>query len=630
MVFVLSIVGMLIAKGTLAADHPRDSFLPADDAVPTDDTGKNVPGELHFTAQKARFHVASYRLNLNHFTASVAWPDGTLRLAGEAADCNGVRCHLRQITLIPCPHDLSGISVVAETMRVQRDEMVLSSPRIRFGDTNVFGLPWLKLVSNRHSGLLAPDVGWSTVSGLRVGSGVYMPISRERNLTARAAARFPTGMDSSLTVAGNRGWGELSQLRYDSRNMVAVQSRGTAYPGAAVVAVDSHMVSDREIIDQLLSDPRQRAVNGTNSLFRLGVINDIGGVENQLRYSQPFVDDGRMVHVGQLHLGADLYPTDLPGIYVEPSFSATLDRFVFDWDDAITDQTRLSLAPAFKVPLTILYTLVTVELGALAERRQVDETGRGNSRLLPSMLVTASLPLMKSGHRTVHMMTPAIAFRMAPYQYGVRPPVILDAADARTTGYQMDLSLENRFGADLGSPDFTLVPLLQWRRVDDGGENEASIWYISLFGAIEKKWASVLMDASANVRTRKLNTAKLTVDVGRDDAMGFAAAYFYGARGARPEVAIGAAPIDLWPLKSDHMERAYSVLMPQMHLSFSQRIQLRVDTQFNLYPGIALSALIYELEFATSCRCLVASLRAAHRPDRYAPDVMLHVTWNPR
>ncbi len=630
MVIVLSLTGMLIAKGALAADHPGYSFLPADYAVPMDGAGKNIPGELHFTAQNARFHAAPYRLTLNHFRVSVTWPDGMLRLSGEAANCNGVRCHLRQIALIPCPHDLSGISVVAETMRVQSDEMVLSSPRIRIGDTNVFGLPGLKLVSNRRSGLLAPDVGWSTVSGLRVGSGVYMPLAGERRLTARAAARLPTGMDSSLTVAGRRGWGELSQLRYHSRNMVAVQSRGTAYPGGAVVAVDSHMVSDRKMIDLLLFDPRQRAVNGTNSRFRLGVTNDIGAFENQLRYSQPFVDDGRMMHVGQLHLGADLYPTNLSRVYVEPSFSATLDRFVFDWEDAITDQTRLSLAPALKVPLTILYTLVTVELGALAERRQVDETGRGSSRLLPSMLVTASLPLMKSGRRTVHVMTPGIAFRMAPFQYGVRPSVILDAVDARTTGFQMDLSLENRFGVHLGSPDFTLLPLLQWRRVDDGSENEESSWYISLFGAVEKKWVSVLMGASSNVRTRKLNTAKLTVDVGREDALGFAAACFYGARGARPEVAIGAAPINLWLLKSDYVERAYSVLMPQLHFAFSERIQLRVDAQFSLYPGIALSALIYELEFATSCRCLVASLRAAHRPNRYAPDVMLHVTWNPR
>ena len=621
---------MMIAKEALAADHPENSFLPADDAVPMDDTGERIPEELHLTAQKARFQVGPFRLTLNHFWASVTWPDGTLRLTGEAADCYADRCHLRRAALIPCSHDLSDISVVAEEMRVQSDEMMLSSPRIRIGNTNVFGLPGLKLVSNRRPGLLPPDVGWSTVSGLRVGSGVYVPLAMERSLTARAAARLPTGMDSSLTVAGSHGWGELNQLRYHSQNMVAFQSRGTAYPSGAVVAVDTHMVSDREMIDQLLFDPRERAVNGTNSRFRLGVTNGIGALENQLRYSQPFADDGRMMHVGQLHLGADLYPTDLNWAYVEPSFSATLDRFVFDWDDAITDQTRLSLAPALKVPLTILYTSVTIELGALAERRQVDATGRGSTRLLPSMLVTASLPLMKSGRRTVHMVTPAVSFRMAPYQYGAQPPVILDAVDARTTGYQLNLSLENRFGAHLGSPDFTLLPSLQWRRIEDDGENEESIWYVSLFGAVEKKWVSVLMDASSNVQTRKLNTAKLTVDVGRDDALGFAAAFFYGARGAMPEVAIGAGPINLWPLKSDYLERAYTVLVPQLHLAFSERIHLRIDTQFNLYPGITLSALMYELEIATSCRCLVASLSAAHRPDRYAPDVMLHVSWNPR
>ncbi|MBN2716584.1 MAG: hypothetical protein JXX14_12075, partial [Deltaproteobacteria bacterium] len=330
---------------------------------------------------------------------------------------------------------------------------------------------------------------------------------------------------------------------------------------------------------------------------------------------------------GQVHLGAAVYPL-LPALpRLQPVLQLAIDRFIWDDNAPFVTESRFQAIPMLTVPLQNKLFWSDIRLGALLQRRQFDQSGSGQSRMLPGVMMRAGVPLIKNGRRRQHLMQPTVSFKIAALQRGHAPLAPVDIGDIASAGTHLALAIDNLIGKKVYQPDFTFTPAIHWLSFQSGSLSHTPLYHLDV--TYRRNWFRTGAAAAMNSQTQRVSSARLTLAIDDNTFAGYSAALFYSARNANSDATFFPGITWIWPIVMPRFTETNTLLNQQLRLQLTERIRLMIDAQFELNPGIRLSALYYELEAATPCRCIVASITAAHRPGYTFPDAMLNLSWRP-
>ena len=593
----------------------------------TGNTAENNVGMGRFFAESAKLRLRPPDVTLYQFDAVCPVSEGAVQLRGAFAQCNPHECVFNDTALYPCPHDASAISIWAKRIQLSGEVIRLQSPRLKINNVSVLGLPGLKLVPESRAGFLPPVLGWSPAYGLRLGPRVHFPLSSNRYMKAHAAWRTRNGMESSVGISGPNGTAALDYLHQPSRNMLQLKMDEQFSTRVARVALKTHLATNRAVIRELSFFPNERAIRRADSFFRIGVDHRAYSVEQQLNYTQWFPDEIDVSHGGQVHVGAAFFPLLSATHYFQPLVSATLDRYVWSTNLGLENRTRFQLLPVLTIPVRAAIFSGDIRLGALAQRFQTDSTAAGNSRLLPALMVDGGVPLVKKGGRVSHFLRPSATLRFAAFQMGDIPETPMDFYDAASEGAHLKLAIENTLASRYAPYEFSLEPSFHLRSMLSA--NPPAKAFYGIWAELKRDWLGMTGKVSWQSKNNKFNDATIAVNVNDTGAVGFDTAFFYIAENGYAGEALFPASTEIWPLKFPGNVDDFMLVRHQVRLTLASWIRFLVDAQFELNPGIALSAITYRLEVSTRCRCLTASLVAAHRPERPVPDALLNISWHP-
>ncbi|MBN2530936.1 MAG: LPS assembly protein LptD [Deltaproteobacteria bacterium] len=584
--------------------------------------------DLRVHASFARILLWPFTLTILNFNGQFQISPGVVELSATRAKCRRNHCTLFRPRLFPCPRDARFLSFRARRIHLENNTIRLQSPRIYIGKIPVFGLPHLKLVPPSRPGFLLPVMGWSPEFGVRLGPRLYFPISNRQHFIAHTAIRGTRGLDNSLSGTGRHGYMLLNHLYQSSQNMFQVKSRGYFAPQKGGLATDVHIASNKQIIDQLAFFPGDRAINHTESRFRFGVENPEAAFESQLIYFQHLPGDTQIRHTGQLHIGTHWYPLPNGFNHIQPRLALSIDRALADTQTPTQNRTRFQAMPVVMLPFQIFHLHTELQLGALAQQYQIDATSTGHSRLLPGASLSAGLPLVKKKGHVSHLLHPIVVMQLAPVESGNAPRFPSDQFDAATSGAHFMFTVLNTLGHQLSHPWLQLHPTIHLRKMmvkKAEWEPLASIRVQS-----EYRWFSAQANALWHIQPFKLNQGLFALSVASSQSSSFTSALYFRDTSTASFLSHVPLTTDIWPVALPHSTQTHTILSHQLRLILTHQIQLHISPQFELWPGISLSALSYSIEFASSCRCLTASITAAHRPQHIAPDTMLNITWHPR
>jgi len=566
-------------------------------------------------------------------------PSPPFTVEGERLECDGGRCTLIDGTGTACPHSPAGYRLAARRITLHPSgDVDLSSPTLILGGAKVAWLPWLRLRPPTKPGFLAPRLGYSRRAGFIAGPAGHLPLGDGVHLDGYVAGRTSQGLEDETRLLAPG-----LDLRVE-HVLDAPDNRGRARLGLlaplshATIAADADLVTDREIIDEMTFDPLERATSHTASRALVSMPSTAWLLESSLAAEQPFDAGARdgwpaLQTVAAVH-GALVAVPNLSRLW--PAIDLDLERrdvsrgwILYDAAGAAAEpHTRLVARPSVTAPLRLGPAPLDLRVGTLHGVWLVDdESGAAPSINAVGGAARLGLPLVGKLAGRPHLIEPRVEYRAVPWIAGAAPPWAFDAADRPRRAHAVEVAVETRIDPFAETPLLTaaLTERVGLPGLGKGGAREY------LYGTMRVELPPLELKGEIAWDQEMSTVSAAAAGVGTRDGLGngvFVEGRWYGEGDGPHTDGRWTAEDVVWT------GDGWWLSGPQNRLEIAARstavlarvVTLECGARVEFIPDPGLNALWYGIGLRAPCGCAAIALKAAHRLDTVAPDVMLTVS----
>ena len=566
-------------------------------------------------------------------------PPPPLEIRGERLDCDDGLCVLTRGSGTACPHRPAGYRLAARRITLYPSgDVDLTSPTLIVGDMKVAWMPWLRLRPPTKPGFLPPRIGYSRTAGFIAGPAGHLPLGDRAHLDGHVAGRTSQGFEDETHLIAPGVDLRVEHVLDAPDNYGRARLELATPLSGATTTVDADLVTDRRIVDEMTFDPLDRAITHTSSRALVSMPSTYTLLESAFAADQPLgstAQDRWPALQTVVAVRGSLLAVPNPSL-LWPAVDVALERrdvsrgaIFYDALGAPAEShTRLMARPSVTAPLHLGPISLDLRAGSRHAVWLVDgETGAAPFSHAVGGSARLGLPLVGRLAGRPHLVAPRVEYRAVPWISGSAPRWVFDAAERPRRAHAVEAALETVLDP------FTETPLLRAElaeRIDlpglgtDGtreylyGNLRLGAPWLELRGEIAwDQEISVISAAAAGVGTRDGRGNGIAVD-----------ARWYGpgvgphtdGRWTMGDVAwIGD---DLWIVgPQERLEIA-----PQGTAVLARVVTLEGGARVEIVPSPGLNALWYGVGVRSSCGCAEIALRAAHRLDAVAPDVVLTLT----
>jgi len=560
---------------------------------------------------------------------------GSLAMGGDELRCEGGLCLLLRGHGTACPHQPPGYHLEADEIALHPSgDIDLTRPALFLGDAKVVVLPWIRIRPPNEPGFLAPKIGYSHKAGFIAGPAGFVPLGGEAYAEGHVAGRTSEGFED-----GTHLHAPGTDLRIDHVFAAPKDNSGRArlvFASAfrkAAIAVDADAVTSREFIEEMTFDPLERAISHAESRALFSMPGDSMIWESALLANQPLLDraagelpgfETRMSVRGSL-VARPIASRIFPGLELDITRRDVVgDAMPYDARGLLSSpHTRLFAAPSLSAPFSLGPFSAVIDAQSRHVAWLIDGETTSRARHDVNGAAEIYLPLVGRLAGLVHLVTPKAAYRIAPFVHGDEPPFAFDGLDRAREAHALEA------GFDTALDPFARVPLAEMtirERVFLPGLSKADGAYLFARLRVGAPWLYLRSEIAWDERRNSVSAA--AAGIGTDDEHGdrlSVDARWYG-RGDGPH-------LDGQWTGGDgaRLGDGFWLGAPEERLEIDERasavvarfVVLSAGAQVEVYPSPGLDALWYGLALRSACGCAEIGLRAAHRLDTWAPDVML-------
>lgn len=562
-------------------------------------------------------------------------PLPALALGGDELACDGGGCTLRRAHGTACPHEPAGYRVEADEVTLHPSgDIDLVRPALRLGGTTVARLPWLRLRPESEPGFLAPKIGYSREAGLIAGPAGHLPLGGGAHADGYVAGRTAEGFEDGTRLLAPGVDLNVEHVYSAPRGNEARGRLGLRAPlRGAAFAADADVVTGRRILDDLTFDPLERAVSHTASRVLLSLPAPRVLWESALAAFQGFTGRAAGARPGfdaAASIRGALVPLPNPA-RVWPGLDLRLERRGAS-DGALYDaygayappHTFLSVEPSLAAPFALGPLSLAVAAGSRHAAWLVDaESGAPASRHDVGAAAQIALPLVGHPGGREHVVTPRVAYRIAPLVSGGSPPWAFRSVDSAREGHAIEAGL----GTALDP--FAPVPLVDAgvaQRLFLPGLGSGGAAYLFAHAVVGARWLELRGELAWDQRLRSISAAAAGIGTADDRGDRISIGGRWYGRGDGPHLDgrwSGASPP--WP--RDEVRPAFGEdlleLAPEASAVLARMIALDAGARVGIFPRAGLNALWYGVALRAACGCAEIGVRAAHRLDTWVPDLLV-------
>lgn len=584
-------------------------------------------------ASKAAISLRPLNISIHAFNIWIQTHMGQIQIEGHHALCTVKRCHLREVAIYPCPASMDTISINSSLVHYTPSKTRLIRPKLRIANHTVFVLPRLTLLPPSRPGFLFWKLQWSPTAGLNVGPRVYLPLGNSRFAVSHTAIRTKGGFDSSLHIEGNEGFVELHQLYTGTQNSFMSQMHMRPQLHSAVAAIDTHLSSNKFIIDDSTFLARQRAITHTESQARIAIHHSSLFIENTIQLRQHFpsqLSKKPTTHTEILSLGASVFGPVASVFPIESQLHLSIDRTLVQSDfptlsESDLTNTRFVAGPKLTLPFRLGAFQFQIGTGLLSHRRHFDKNNSAISSTTFGASANISSPFWKRMGNWIHLVTPKFQYQISPWSSGSPLVHPSDGWDMVQKGQQLNISIENRLGRSLYAPLLVLTPA--YHAIYPAFRQDDNRHVTSLTALINAPLGETALKVGMEWPLREISFIEATFRTPRKMRSGVSSSIFFYRKNAPTPLRIQTHVQNPWFYQPPLIDEDILTGSNHIFFAFSQHVFAGVGVQMEFFPIVQLSELFYHLEITTKCNCIKLNIQASHIPNQAFPKMMATVSF---
>ena len=612
-----------LSDGTIRLDAPFSLTLP----------------EIALEAASGELSREGRSLHLTRPRAIRNSPPPPLEIRGERLDCDDGLCVLTRGSGTACPHRPAGYRLAARRITLHPSgDVDLTSPILIVGNAKVAWLPWLRLRPPTKPGFLAPRIGYSRSAGFIAGPAGHLPLGDRAHVDGYVAGRTSQGLEDETHVIAPGADLRVEHVLDAPDNYGRARLTLVTPLSRATGAVDADLVTDRRIVDEMTFDPLDRAITHTSSRALVSMPSTATLLESSFAADQPLGTAAQ-----------DRWPALQTVVAVRGTLLAVPNRSLL-WPavdvalerrdvsrgaiyyDALggpaESHTRLMARPSVTTPLHLGPITLDLRAGSRHAVWLVDgETGAAPTSHAVGGSARLGLPLVGRLAGRPHLIAPRVEYRAVPWISGSAPQWVFDAAERPRRAHAVEAAVETVIDP------FAETPLLRAELAERvglpglGGDGTREYLYGSM--RLGAPWLELRGEIAWDQEISAISAAAAGVGTrdGRGNGIAVDARWYGTGSGPHTDGKWTAGDIawigdDPWLVgPQERLEIA-----PQGTVVLARIVTLESGARVEIAPNPGLNALWYGVGVRSSCGCIAIGLRAAHRLDTVAPDVMLTLT----
>ncbi|MDD5307874.1 MAG: hypothetical protein PHU25_11190 [Deltaproteobacteria bacterium] len=557
-----------------------------------------------------------------------------LALEGSKVRCASGVCVLKNAAGTACPHDPPGYHVTARKMVLHESgDVDLDWPVLYVADTPVLALPWLRIRPPGSAGFLPPRLGFDKEGGFIVGPAGLIPLGSDAALLGHVAARTSQGMEMRTALESPQADLSVDYLLDAPASHGRLRGRLSPSLEQGHMAAELDLLDDRRMIDDLASDPLERARTHTSNRVLVADEGDLVLVETRAAALEAFDPDGRAsMRLLEPVAAVGLTLPPVPATrFVWPGASVTVERFesgglplapaANGWN--APSHTRVGISPSLAVPARLGPFALDSSVASLHRFWLPD--GRDNpssSSHVVAGAIDVSLPLLGHPLDLRHVIVPLVRYRVTPLVTGSEPAWAVDDLDRVRQGHGLEGGISTEIGRK-GQPPLATLEAIERMDLSGWGEKTAPAYLASRLDAGPRWLSTSLGLAWDHERDRpSLAFASLASRTSRASGVEIGARWLGPGRGPqvdRPWELVGGPWLGgLATQQSVGTVEVYE----QAQAAFTRSLFANVGVRVGAWPRTSLNVLSYGIAWRSACGCLAIGLTASHRLDTAVPDVM--------
>ncbi len=591
--------------------------------------------QLELNAEAGAINPGEAQLELTFPRFEIKTPSGVVKVSGDHLVCEEGGCRITAARATACPHAPSGYQIEARAIDVHRSgDLDLERPILRIGDTRIAILPWIRLRPPDKPGFLPPRLGWSESGGFIFGPAGQIPVRKDLILQGHVAARTSQGLETYSRVITPSADLRIDHLLDAPRNHARARLHFFPDLKGATLAVDTDVVTDRKVIDDLSFEPLDRALTHTSSKALLTMKGNNLILESQVTLHQTFDEAdhlrGDVLAPVTLITGSALPSSNRSPIF--PRFDLALARYdsprsvpFEDANDGLAlPHFRVSGAPSISIPHRIGPFATEVDASTFHQIWLVDGSSYDDhTRHLIFATAQIDLPFIGRPAGVRHIVTPFTRYRITPWIAGSSPPWTVDMLDRLKRGHGIESGIETTLKNDDDLTPHLTLEIAQ--RFDlPGWADPFGPAYLFAGLSLGPSRLSFKGSGSWDQKANRISATRLEISTtdGRGNTVTTGGSWYGPGRGAHLDrgwsAAVGPPMTRPWTSRlEDSME-----LFEQVSVAFTRVVHAHAGASVGIVPDPRLHALWYGLELRSACGCIRAGLVASHRIDTPFPDVM--------
>jgi hypothetical protein len=591
--------------------------------------------QLELNAAAGTINPGEAQLELTFPRIEINTPSGVAKVSGDHLVCEEGGCRIVAARATACPHTPAGYQIEARAIDVHRSgDLDLERPILRVGDTKIAIIPWIRLRPSDKPGFLPPRLGWSESGGFIFGPAGQLPVRKDLILQGHVAARTSQGLETYSRVITPNADLRIDHLLDAPRNHARARLQFFPDLRGATLAVDTDLVTDRKVIDDLSFEPLDRALTHTSSRALMTMKGNNLILESQVMLHQTFDEadhlNGNVLAPVTLITGSALPMSNRSPIF--PRLDLAMARYdtprsvpFEDTNDGLAiPHFRLSGAPSISIPHRIGPFATEVDASTFHQIWLVDGSSRDDhTRHLMFATAQIDLPFIGRPAGVRHIFTPFARYRITPWISGNSPPWTVDMLDRQQLGHGLESGIDTTLKNDSNLDPHLTLEIAQ--RFDlPGWVDPFGPAYLFADLSLGPRWLSFKGSGSWDQKANRISATRLEISTtdGRGNTVTTGGSWYGPGRGAHLDrgwsAAVGPPLTQPWTGQlEDSME-----LFEQASVAFTRVVHAHAGASIGIVPEPRLHALWYGLELRSTCGCIRAGLMASHRIDTPFPDVM--------
>lgn len=625
---------VILVMNKLRIQAARISFEPTTQQFKLRDISELSMPSIKLRASVATASILPLQLFFEDYLAIYDTQWAKISLEGASAQCSETQCIFQQSAVHLCPDNPNLLVIHSKELAAKNDGTInFVQPTLSINKQKVFKLPRFVLRPPTKPGFLFPKLQWTPSAGLVVGPTFYLPLHQNTFAVTQVAVRSTGGMENSFFVESATNRVQVEHVLSHQQNMGRLRASVRPRLHHAVAAVQTDVVSHKKIIDEISFVPKDRAITHTESQARLAIEKNNFFLEQHATFLQHYESEELKFEefshqTGNIALHTTILPLMNQEIPIQPKLFLSIDRYLVNAQQHAQNQSRFTTATTVQVSKNVGIFRGNAEAGVLAQRYQIDSTAQSQFRISPGINASVGLPLVKQYPTFSHLVRHQIQYRITPFTWGEKPNFQYDLFDRTTHGHYLELSTENSFGKVLFAPFLSMKAA--YHHVLPQMKRHLLQQLFSVRFLIKTPFFQTIARSGWTLGATHPEFAEMELQSKNKMGTGLTTGvYYYGSNSINDTVVPSLSNI-IWPIMITTTNTRHTVATEELSIVIGRRVHMTTGTQLLLYPGIRLSALYYQIDVSTPCRCVTASLIAAHVPNNAVPKTMLTLTYYPQ